>query len=81
MIQINSREDLEALNHVQTLESIADSACNELTIQTEIARRALDDLGLRTKEATRCKREARFTRIICGVLALANLYWMWRAVR
>lgn len=82
-IVISGKEDLDALRHLQTVESVADSAINELTIQSVIAQRALEDLGVRTKQVKRYRRAFRFASVIAGVwwAAAVYWYWMWRAVR
>lgn len=80
-IVITGKTDLDALRHLQTVESVADRAINELTIHQTIAEAALKDLGVRTKEAKRFKRAFIFSSIAAGFWFAAAMFWMWRAVR
>lgn len=81
MIKINGRDDLEALNHVQTLESVADQAIREAKEQQILAGQVIETLGWKTAEAKRLRRAFIGASVIAGFWFAAALYWMWRAVR
>jgi hypothetical protein len=80
MIQINSREDLEALHHLQTLESITDQAIKEAKEQQIVAAQVLETLGWKNAEARRMRRAFILASVAAGFWFAAALYWMWRAV-
>lgn len=80
-IVITGKQDLEALHHITTLESVTDQAIREAEEQRIIAAQVIDALGWKNAEARRYRRAFLMASGIAGFWFAAAMYWMWRAVR